>query len=127
MSQKVLILTAVLVLTIAAFFAVFTAIARSAEPVHFRCSRAAVAYVLDTKPYDAVADIEAVCTQEQVDQLQARWFPAPTDAERKESLESADRVLEQRGIPENDAARVAIQDQIQAIPVQEPLPEEIGK
>ena len=72
---------------------------------------------LDGHSAQAVPLLEAICTQAQLDALEAAMFPAPTDAEKLAALESAKRELQRAGLTDAAPAIVEVEKAIDAVPV----------
>lgn len=78
-----------------------------AQGAHFK-DRARVELTMDNSPGTVVAALEGILTQGQIDALEAALLPPPTDAEKKEALESARARLLRAGFPVDDPIVVAV-------------------
>lgn len=62
----------------------------------------------DARPRDAIAAVEAVCSQEQLDAIEAALCPALTAEEKLGELEAARKALTRAGMKKDDAIVAAL-------------------
>lgn len=78
-----------------------------AQGAHFK-DRARIELAMDNAPGAVVTALEGILSQEQIDAIEAALLPPPTDAEKKEALESAKTRLLRAGFSADDPIVAAV-------------------
>lgn len=74
---------------------------------------------LNNNPHQIVTLLEGILTDEQMDAMEVALFPAPDRTERKAVLEEARQILVRAGIPIEDSAVTALDNEIGLLAVAE--------
>lgn len=78
--------------------------------------RESMVRIFDTRTREAVAAVETVCTQRQLDEIATALVPQPDSDERRVILESAKRRLREAGLSEDDPLVQSVTQRIDALP-----------